>query len=72
MVDRKKQSHKRQRHRIELEGHLVNAEIHPVFISHRFYILQSNEEGEGKTLLYQDTKNKVIPSEYPKHKVTTP
>ena len=72
MAGRKKQSHKRQRHRIESGGHPVNTEICPMFISQRLYLPQSKKVGEGKTLLYQDTKNKVIPSEYPKHKMTTP
>ena len=29
-----------------------------LFIPHRLYISQSKKEGEGKRLLYQDTKNK--------------
>ena len=32
----------------------------PLFISPNVYIRQSRKEGEGKRLLYQDTKNKTV------------
>lgn len=52
----KKKIDKRQL--IESGENLVNSEIHLVFNFHRFSIPQSRKEGEGKRLLYQDTKNK--------------
>lgn len=42
---------------MELGGHLVNNEFCLIFFSHRLSMPQSKEEGEGKRLLYHDTRN---------------
>ena len=50
-----------KRGRIESGGHPGTTEICLTLISpHRLYVPQSRKEGEGKSLLYQDTKNKVV------------
>ena len=48
-----------KRGRIESGGHPGTTEICLTLISpHRLYVPQSRKEGEGKRLLYQDTRNK--------------
>ena len=47
-----------KRQQIDSDGHPVNTAISLVFVSHSLYGPQTRNEGEGKRLLYQDTKSK--------------